>query len=115
MTSEELQNIVNDTTTLPHCCRVDRGDESGEAIGKRLEARWGKDITNITFLIWCMTSAYQRLQIAMGVDLLECRKEINLRNIEIERLRALVAKLDKEIQDNFLIQNSQSGSRGQPG
>ncbi len=114
MSMEDIQNVVNDTKTLPYCCRVDRGDDDGEAIGKRLEARWGKDITNITFLIWCLTSAYQRLQLNMGIDLLECRKHINLRNIEIERLRAQVAKLETEIQDNFLDRNSQSGSRGQP-
>lgn len=111
MSMEDIENVVNDTRTLPYCCRVERSDEDVEAIGKRLEARWGNDIKNITFLIWCLTSAYQRLQVSMGCDLMECRKQINLRNIEIERLRAQVSKLEKELQDDFLDRNSQSGSK----
>jgi hypothetical protein len=85
-------------TSIMPTCATQPETSNPEDVAKHLMDRWNaKEITNPAYLLKAMGDAWQSSVLAYGTRLLDCRKEINMRNCEINTLRIALSEAKSKV------------------
>jgi hypothetical protein len=80
-------------TAIMPTCATQPDTLKPDDVAKRLMDLWNdKQITNPAYLLKAMGDHWQNSVLAYGCRLLDCRKEINMRNCEINALRIALSE-----------------------
>lgn len=100
--SSTLEKV--DINNLPECCDHNQPQKDLTEYGNVLAARWeNKDITNINFLIQALVSEHNRIAFELASNILNCRKEINLRNMALRDIFGDSSKPEEGRKISFMV------------